>query len=90
MNWKSEEPCMVCGFNDEDSVCYHHIYSRKAYPEFQYEKWNNLPLCTLHHNKSHENFNKLVKENMRLELWLIKHDWYFDEIKKAWKHGTVN
>ncbi len=86
MNWKSDQPCVVCGINDEDRVCFHHLFSRKAYPEFQNEKWNLLPVCAVHHDRCHKDFNKLVKENFKLELWLIKNDWYFDEIKGSWKH----
>lgn len=76
--FKSEKPCIICGECRDGYVCFHHIYSRKAFPEYSKSQWNMMPLCQKHHNEAHSmsdlDFSikyKSVNDWLELNRWKI-------------------
>jgi 5-methylcytosine-specific restriction endonuclease McrA len=76
-NFKSDQPCVRCGLSGDGYVTYHHIYTKKAYPEHKEAEWNLMPLCQLCHNKIHAkgdlHFFRLSAQIME---WMLSHGWY--------------
>jgi hypothetical protein len=52
-NYKSEIPCVCCGENGENMNCFHHLLTRKAWPEHKDKTWNKISVCQKHHNEFH-------------------------------------
>lgn len=74
-NWQSHEPCIACGTMAVDR-CYHHIYTRKAHPEFMNESWNLMSLCAVHHNMIHAKGTLYMFDKFQnIQGWLIKNNW---------------
>lgn len=88
-NWSTDEACVSCGHSYKNMVCMHHVYSRKSYKEHQDKPWNKMPLCLICHEAIHRGMNKLIESRPSIKEWLLKNDWYFDEIKGAWKHENT-
>jgi hypothetical protein len=86
-------PCACCGKYFENGVCYHHIYSRKAYPEHAEKKWNMIPVCQAHHNEFHNKGASFVaKKYDSARKWLIKNGWHYSDFMQKWHHvenGTL-
>jgi len=86
-NFKSEEKCTACEISYDGFVCLHHIYSRKAYPEFTKEPWNLMPLCLWHHNEVHKigsvSFSRKYND---VNDWMIKKNWVLAMGK--WTHSN--
>lgn len=75
-NWESNLPCACCGLNMEGMVTYHHLYTRKTYPEFKNEAWNKLPCCQRHHNEIHANkLTDVAKKYTGILSFLIINKW---------------
>lgn len=90
-NFKSDEPCISCGENRDGYVCYHHIYSRGAYPEFAHKDWNKAPQCArchvpLWHTKG---TTWMANKFPRVRKWLKENGWYFCEVFKKWKNENL-
>jgi hypothetical protein len=76
-NYKASEPCLVCGESRDGFVCYHHVYSRKAFSEYSTEKWNLMPLCRAHHNEAHSlPDHEFAKKYKRVADWLEFNNWF--------------
>jgi hypothetical protein len=76
-NWSSNEPCVCCGLQDEQRVCFHHLLTRKTYAEYQDEKWNKIPVCQPAHNLFHSKGPGWMADNFpNVERWLIKNGWF--------------
>jgi 5-methylcytosine-specific restriction endonuclease McrA len=76
-NYKSDKPCIVCGECRDGYVCYHHIYSRKAFPEFKSSTWNMMPLCQKHHNEAHAmSDSKFAAKYKSVSDWLELNGWH--------------
>ena len=87
MSYEANEPCCGCGLEGEGMVTYHHIYTRKAYPELSEVKWNMMPVCLICHNKIHANtLSEFSKNRKTAEDWLISNDWYFDYFFGKWRN----
>jgi 5-methylcytosine-specific restriction endonuclease McrA len=68
-------------------VTFHHIYTRKAYPELSETPWNMMPVCLICHNKIHGNgLVEFCKNWKNAESWLISNNWYFDNFFEKWRH----
>lgn len=77
-NYKSEKPCIICGQNQDGMVTYHHIYTRKAYPQHRDKKWNLMPLCFNHHSEIHTvGTNKFAQKYVSANEWLKNNGWNF-------------
>ena len=76
MSFESEHPCVVCGISGEGLVTGHHLYSRKAFPEFARFHWNMIPVCQLHHNMFHSAGNITMAQNYKsVSDWLELNRW---------------
>lgn len=90
-NFKTDKPCVSCGLVGENMVCLHHVYSKKAYPEYKFCVWNLMPLCFSDHEKIHRKpLIETTKENKRIESWLINNHWYICEFTNKWRHHDVH
>jgi 5-methylcytosine-specific restriction endonuclease McrA len=77
-NFKSEKPCIVCGESRDGYVCFHHIYSRKAFPEYVRSHWNLMPLCQQHHNEAHSMADRhFATKYKAVSDWLELNGWEF-------------
>lgn len=86
-NFKSIEKCTVCETSFDGFVCLHHIYTRKAYPEFSESKWNLMPLCLWHHNEVHKSGTvSFSKKYNDANDWLIMNNWKL--IMGRWMHSN--
>lgn len=84
MSWKSLIPCLVCG-NDEAEI--HHIYTRKAYPEYIDEEWNHLSLCRGHHSVMHQlGIDRMAEQYVVIKSFLKENNWYKCQLQRKWKH----
>lgn len=87
MSWQSNEPCTACGTMSVDR-CYHHIYTRKAHPEFINESWNLLSLCAVHHNMIHAKGSRYMASKFQsVRIWLIENNWHFCELTGKITHN---
>lgn len=87
MSYESIEPCIVCGMNYSKMVCYHHIYTRKARPEFENEDWNKIPVCQKHHNEFHSKGTHYMSQKYdSVAKWLKMYDWNYDSFLLKWTH----
>lgn len=58
-------------------VCYHHLLTRKTYPEHQNEVWNKIPVCLEHHNMFGSEYTAWMADNFpNVERWLVKMGWF--------------
>jgi hypothetical protein len=84
-NFKASEKCTVCEMNKDGFVCFHHVYTRKAWPEFANEKFNLMPLCLWHHNEIHKMGTvSFSKKYSFANDWLIVNNWKL--IMGKWMH----
>lgn len=75
-NWQSFDPCTACATMSVDR-CYHHIYTRKAHPEFINESWNLMSLCAVHHNMIHiKGMPYMADKFPNIKAWLENNNWY--------------
>ena len=85
-NYESKEPCVCCNLIGRGSVTYHHIMSRKAYPEYKEDRVNMLPLCLSHHNMIHnKGLDYMANKFSSVKKWLEKHNWEYNESLKKWR-----
>lgn len=76
--YKSDKPCIVCGESKDNCVTYHHLYTRKAHPEYSEETWNLMPLCFIHHAEIHSiGTNKFAQKYKTANDWLKNNGWGF-------------
>lgn len=89
MSYKSDKPCQACGLDQEDRVCYHHLFTRKVYPEFSELPWNQIPVCQIHHNEFHSKGTfHMANKYPNVKNWLENNGWFYDEfIKKYRREG---
>lgn len=87
-NFKTEEPCICCGIVTEGGNTFHHIYTRKAYPEHTHKPWNRIPTCGNHHVPwfHDKGLSATVKEFPGVGLWLIRHEWELNAYGD-WEHA---
>lgn len=86
MNYQSDEPCVACGEAGESRVCYHHLFTRKVYPEFAGNDWNKIPVCQGHHNEFHsKGIVHMSEKYIEVMRWLYKNDWFFCEVVKKFR-----
>lgn len=86
-NFEADCPCTTCGTYGEGLVCFHHILTQKAHPEFKHCDWNQLPLCLICHNKIHSMpLSQFVEKNPVLRKWLIDHEWELCTFSNKWRH----
>lgn len=79
MNYKTSEPCTACGLTSDSMVCYHHIKTRKAYPEYASEKRNMMPLCHTHHAMIHSiGITEMASRFTNVKKFLENNGFYFD------------
>jgi hypothetical protein len=84
-NFMAHEPCVACGTEGDGLVCYHHIYTRKAYPEATHKPWNQIPVCLLHHNLFHtKGTSHMASEFSSVKEWLENHGWEYDQFFTRW------
>lgn len=77
-NYQSDKPCIVCGLNSPGMVTYHHIYTRKAYPEYSEAKFNLMSLCSWHHVEIHKiGTPAFANKYPAVNNWLISTGWEF-------------
>ena len=85
-SWQSHEPCAACDTMAVDR-CYHHIYTRKAHPEFINESWNLMSLCAVHHNMIHAKGAKYMASKFQaVRIWLMENNWRFCELTGKLTH----
>lgn len=77
-NFEAKEPCVICLKFGKGLVCYHHIWTRKAHPEYAMAKWNLFPCCFMCHQLMHSKpLSEIAEKNKDVKKWLMKNDWKF-------------
>lgn len=85
-NYQAHEPCIICQ-TDEVQRCYHHLMTRKTYPEFKDADFNKCPCCQRCHNMFHNKGTNYMATYFPLfRQWLLDHGWAFDAYQKKWRH----
>ena len=85
-NYEAHEPCTVCRLEGEGMVCFHHLFTKRVYPEFAECIWNLIPVCKRHHNEFHDNgTTHMAEKYLPVHLWLLKNDWFFDDYVEKWR-----
>jgi 5-methylcytosine-specific restriction endonuclease McrA len=75
-NYKSDKPCIVCSEARDKMVTYHHIYSRKAFPEFSTAPWNLIPVCQPCHNLFHNKGDiTMMDKFFSVRKWMELNGW---------------
>lgn len=80
----SKEPCIVCGEHQENKVCYHHIKTRKAYPELAGNPDNWMSLCLTHHSLIHSMGTTSFVSKFQLAKYMIHKGWEYDSFADKW------
>lgn len=80
-NFKSNEPCVVCGY---DLTCYHHIKTKASRPDLKYNEANFMSLCIYHHNSVHAMGTNSFIEKYGLENYMLQKGWQFDRHTQKW------
>lgn len=89
-NYRSNDPCVACKKEGEGMVCFHHLYTRKTYPEFEGLKWNQIPTCKKCHKIYHNKGTSHMANNHPDVLnWLLSRDWYYCTTVKKWRHDGI-
>lgn len=87
MKFISSDPCIACNYFQVNSVCFHHLYTRKAHRELENVKWNMIPVCQRCHNLFHNKGTKVMADKfISVHFWLVRNGWEFCEISKKWFH----
>jgi len=75
--------CLICGKPSE----IHHVWTRKAFPEFEHCEWNKMALCRAHHREVHSfGIRRFADKFSAIDNWLRKNQWYFDPVVFRWQH----
>lgn len=75
-NYEADVPCIVCGWRVGGMVTFHHVYTRKAYPEYSESKFNLMPLCAWHHVETHNiGTVSFSKKYPSVNDWLVSNGW---------------
>lgn len=75
-NFEAKEPCVVCHKFGKGLVCYHHLWTRKARPEFSMVKFNMIPVCQEHHNEFHnKGTSEMAEKYPQVKEWLRQNNW---------------
>ena len=86
MSFKADK-CLICDENREGYVCFHHLKTRKAYPEFTNEAWNLMPLCKFCHATIHNNGLSFVANKYDSVMkWLYINNWDYNKYYGRWEH----
>lgn len=84
-NFESTEPCIVCNFYAEKSVCYHHLLVKRTFPQYKNSSWNLIPVCLQHHNDFHSKGTRIMAEKHKsVKDWLIMQGWTYDSFFMEW------
>jgi hypothetical protein len=76
--------CIVTGLEEADT---HHIYTRKAWPQYKDEPWNKMPLCHTLHMRWHERGGKYMSDVYpKIKAWLLNNGWEYDSFAGKWIH----
>ena len=90
MNFESNKPCVCCGKFGDGMVCFHHLMTRKAYPEHTLKPWNQISVCQEHHNLFHARpLSEVAEKFTTVSKWLIDNNWVKNEISGKWFHDTT-
>ena len=54
MNYEANEPCIVTKLEGRGLVTYHHLLTKKAFPEHKDSAWNKIPCCFKIHLEFHQ------------------------------------
>lgn len=84
-NYKADEPCLVCLKEEENTVCFHHIKTRKSGGTD--DAWNLMPLCQEHHNAVHAKGLSLFSAlYVQVAKWLLRNSWVYESHENKWRH----
>lgn len=85
-NFEAHEPCVCCKKEGDGMVTFHHLFTRKVYPEFTQEPWNMIPVCQKCHNEFHSKGTPFMSEKYpSVKDWLLKNDWFFCEFVRKYR-----
>jgi hypothetical protein len=89
MNYKSSKPCVCCKLNTDNMICFHHLLTRKTYPEHENKDWNKISVCQKHHNEFHnKGISYMAEKYVDVLSWLLFNNWYKDNFK--WRHNDTD
>lgn len=89
MSYKSNEPCICCGHELDGEVCYHHLFTRKAYPNHAEKKWNMIPVCLSHHSEFHnKGITYMAVKYKTVMEWLKNNQWFFCKTFNKWRNNN--
>lgn len=84
-------PCTVCMMEGSGMVTFHHIKTRKAYPQLENKAWNMIPVCAWCHVEFHQKgLSFMAKEYAHVRIWLERNKWRYEKKIGKWFHEGVN
>lgn len=84
-NFKSNLPCVCCGESGYNMVCFHHLKTRKRYPELAHDDRNLISVCQVHHVMFHNLGTLRMSECFEgVRLFLIEKGWEKCPLAKKW------
>lgn len=87
MSFISYKRCVACRHYGDGECCYHHIYTRGARIDLQYEKWNMISVCLNCHNEFHgQGENHMIEKHTDVYMWFKKNGWIKDASTEKWYH----
>ena len=90
-NFSTVQGCVCCGLNAPGTTCLHHLYTRKARPDLQFETFNLIPACVFHHNEFHSiGTAAMAVKYPDVRNWLFDNKWEFDVWLGKWRHPEAN
>lgn len=86
-NFQTFDPCVCCGRVFEGGNCFHHLMTRKAYPEHSQKRWNMIPVCQVHHNEFHAKGTGIMSVKYPgVYDFLDNNGWEIDNTIRKWRH----
>lgn len=75
--------CIITGRKADE----HHVWSRKAFPEFASKYWNKMPLSRSKHQEIHAiGIKAMATKYKQVKEWLENNGWYYDDVIMRWQH----
>jgi hypothetical protein len=87
MSYEANEPCIVTKLEGRGLVTYHHLLTKKAYPEHKDSIWNLIPVSQKTHNDFHNHGTAYMANKYSSVMeWLLSNGWYVCELTGKWRN----
>lgn len=84
-NFESNLLCVCCGKQGKGKCCFHHLKTKKAFPEYKHKEWNLVSVCQKCHNLFHQKgLNYMASNYTGVKRFLVLNEWEFDSYSNKW------